>query len=70
MAIRAWNSDDSSKAMEGTEILLLPLTLDEAHELFSRCLRSQEADTTSSEKVLNKLARLIDRRASDEAKAA
>lgn len=56
--------------MEGTEVLMLPLTVDEAHELFSRCLRSQEVDTVSSEKVLSKLARLIDRKQIEQKKAA
>jgi hypothetical protein len=48
-------------AMEGSEVLLLPLSHAEAQELFSRCLRSMEPDTEASENVLQKLARLLER---------
>jgi hypothetical protein len=49
-------------AMEGSDVFLLPLTADEAQELFSRCLRSIEPDTEASEKVLQKLAGILEGR--------
>lgn len=56
--------------MEGSEVLLLPLSPSEAQDLFSRCLRSMEPDTETSEHVLQKLAALIARGTADIAKAA
>jgi hypothetical protein len=56
--------------MEGSEVLLLPLSPSEAQDLFSRCLRSMEPDTASSENVLQKLAVLLERGSSQFRKAA
>ena len=57
-------------SMEASEILLLPLSPSEAQDLFSRCLRSMEPDTESSERVLKKLAALLDKAPAQLRKAA
>lgn len=44
-------------SMEGrNEIIVVALTFEEAHEVFSRCLRSTEEDNPVSDAVLKKLA--------------
>lgn len=53
------------------DILLLVLSLEEAHELFQRCLRSHEDDTEASTSAMRKLGDLIARASrSEEQKAA
>ena len=45
--------------MEHSETVLLPLSREEALELFSRCLRSDEEDNANSEAVMKKLAGIL-----------
>lgn len=42
-------------------MLVLAMTREEAHELFTRCLRSQEEDNEASESILTKLAYLLEK---------
>ena len=48
-------------SMEGREdFVVVAMTWEEAHELFTRCLRSNEEDTLASSSILKKLAKLLD----------
>lgn len=56
--------------MEGrNEIILVALSYEEAHELFSRCLRSTEEDNSVSDAVLKKLASALNEPAPCQRKA-
>ena len=46
--------------MDGREdVILVGLTREEIHEVFSRCLRSQEEDNQVSAGILRKLAQIL-----------